>query len=125
MVRAILVLAALAYVGFGVASLLWPDAVVGTVRLEIGNATARTDVRALYGGLEIGFGLFLAWAALDPSRFAAGTVATALAFGAMGGSRAYGMLVDGQIEGVTWFALAIEVTGALLGALAVARVDGP
>ena len=54
-------LAALAFAGFGVALLVRPE-LMGMLGLELGRAAAFTEIRAFYGGLELGLALFFALA---------------------------------------------------------------
>ena len=57
-----------------------------------------TDIRATYGGFQIGMGLFLVWAALDPTRIRGGLLLTLLAFGALATSRAIGVALDSSMN---------------------------
>lgn len=70
---------------------------------------ALTDYRATYGGLQIGIGGFLLWAALDASRHRAGFVALSIMFPAIAAARLYGLAVDGEWTNILVAALALEI----------------
>jgi hypothetical protein len=78
------------------------------------DAGGLTDIRATYGGFQLGFGLFLAWCAR--SRVSAGLFLTASVLGAVLLSRVTGLLIDGSVTAFHLIALGFETT---LTALAV------
>jgi hypothetical protein len=57
--RLILALSAAAFLGFGLAFIISPAAMAGLVDLLVITPTAHTEIRAMYGGLEIGIGVVL------------------------------------------------------------------
>ena len=73
------------------------------------SAGGLTDVRATYGGLQLGIGAFLLWAAADESRVRTALVLLALLFGAVGFGRALGLLLDGGVNPFHVSALPTEV----------------
>jgi hypothetical protein len=102
---------------FGVAYLLAPGGIL-TEAAGFGALAAGglTDVRATYGGLQLGIGAFLLWAATDESRVRMALVLLALLFGAVGLSRALGLMLDGSANPFHISALPTEafVTGFTL-----------
>jgi hypothetical protein len=81
----------------------------------------RTEIRAFYGGLEVGLGLFLLIAASIRRWIAAGLVAVILGFGCTAAGRALGLVLDApEAPGVLIFLL-VELVFALLAAVALAR----
>lgn len=82
---------------FGVAYLLDPGGIL-TDAAGFGALTpgGLTDVRATYGGLQLGLGAFLVWAANSDSRIRMALVLVALSIGAVGLGRALGLMLDGD-----------------------------
>ena len=109
---------AAAFAGFGTASLVKPD-ILRKVGIKATNANARTEVRAMYGGLEIGFGVFFALAAIKPSWRQPALAAIVCAIGALGATRIASAAADGAEPMMYAFAVP-EVTAATLAAVALA-----
>ena len=61
--RIFLILLALATLNIAVQAILDPQAIFDNVQVQLGNLTARNSVRALYGGVNLSFGLFWLYAA--------------------------------------------------------------
>jgi hypothetical protein len=53
-----------------------------------------TEIRAFYGGFQLGFGCFLFWCIRDSTLTVAGLVLEAFAVGGVGMARVLGMLID-------------------------------
>jgi hypothetical protein len=69
---------------------------------------ALTDLRATYGGLQIGFGLFLVWTAIEQSRHRVGLVLLGITLPLIAITRAFGLVVDGKATGGLVAALMFE-----------------
>ena len=113
----VLVLAGLSFLGFGVGLWLYPGtlAKVGIVA----DAGGVVELRAFYGGLETGLGLFLlACAACAPWR-RAGLWLVLLANAFTGLGRAAALLAGGEYQPFFGYALAWEGGFALLAAIAL------
>ena len=93
--RLLLALIALSYVVFGFVFLFNPNEMAAILGLGLGVDGARTDFRAMYGGLEIGVGAFLLICALRREFVRVGLFASACALMAMATSRSVGLLLDG------------------------------
>ncbi len=76
------------------------------------DASGLTDIRANYGGVQFGIGLFLAWCAR--SRVSMALLLTAVVMGAILMSRVTGFVTDGSVTSFHLSALAIEVPMAAL-----------
>lgn len=105
--RTVLALAALGFLALGLWFLISPEA-VNVTGVAVDSPAARTEVRATYGGLELGLGLFFGWCLLDPARTRAGLVATALTVGGFGAGRTLGLVVDRPPEPIFLTLLAVE-----------------
>jgi hypothetical protein len=104
---------------FGAAFLAWPVALVAPVGIELPSATARTDVRAVYGGLQLGLAAFLTYCAASPARTVVGLAATTACIAGLAAGRLFGLLVDGEWARITLVYLTIEATSAAVAAAAL------
>ena len=77
---------------------------------------ALTDVRATYGGFQIGLGLFTIWAATEPRHVRLAVVLQALTIGAIGSCRLVGFAIDGSPNG---FLISAIVTETIFTTLAL------
>ena len=118
-----LALGAAGFVGFGLALLVAPG-LLALVDVAAPTATARSDLRAVYGGLELGVGVFLAACARRPGWHRAGLTAQALAMGGVVVGRAACLVADGAPRAIVLALAAAELAGALL-ALAGLRALPP
>lgn len=116
----------LAWAGFGVSLYAFPDRLDG-VGLIADTALGRTEVRAFYGGLELGIAAFLAWCLAVPSRTRVGLVAAALTVGFTGLGRLSGIALEGfESSSLMWTFACIELSAAALSLWALRSVpDGP
>lgn len=123
--RVVLLLSAGAFAAFGLVFLVAPERIGGLVDLDLTSATARVEVRAFYGGLEIGAAAFLIVCALRESWQQAGLAATALMLGGAAFCRGASMLLDAPVATVHYGLLAAELGGTALAlwglALGVAK----
>jgi hypothetical protein len=108
--RIVLLLSALAWLGFGVVYAVVPELLTDPTGFGSLAPEALTDLRATYGGLQLAIGAFLVWSLARPERHRTGLLLNAVAFGFVAGSRAIGLLIDGELAGGMLLALGIEVT---------------
>jgi hypothetical protein len=118
--RILLGLLGLMFLGFGAAFLARPSQMGQMVDIELTQPTGRMEIRAFYGGLEIGLGGFLlvcaiAGAWIQPSLVIAGLACAGPALG-----RVVGLLVDGKPRPVIYGILAFEIGCSVLVAIALA-----
>ena len=92
--RAACVTAACGFAGFGVACLARPKDVLGRVEIRARSARASTELRAMYGGMEIGLGMFFAAAIFKPEWRRPALWAQTLGLGALAATRLAGILHD-------------------------------
>jgi hypothetical protein len=116
----VIALCALGFLGFGLWLLADPVGALAKVGVTSSSATGSIELRAFYGGMEIGLGLFLGWCALRPEWQAAGLWLVLLANGGAGLARLLGILLGGaSLGGYLAWALAWELGFAALAALAL------
>ena len=121
--RIVLVLGAAGFAGFGLIFAVAPEMLARQIDLGIASPAARTDVRAVYGGLEIGIAVFLFWCASAPHRVRFGLIALTTCFGAVFAARLLGIILDGSLDPLTLSLLAVEVGGTVLGTIALAAPE--
>jgi hypothetical protein len=113
---------AAAFAGFGTALVVKPD-ILRKVGIKATDANARTEIRAMYGGLEIGFGFFFALAATKPEWRRPALAAIVCAIGALGATRIATAVTEGA-DPIMYALAAPEVTAAALAAVALATDKG-
>lgn len=117
----LLTLAGFGFLGFGLWFLIDPLAPLAATGITVSGAPAPTELRAFYGGLEVGLGLLLLAAARCPSHRRAGLWLVLASNGGIGLARLLGVAIDGTW--VPFFTVAIlwEAGFATLAALALRR----
>jgi hypothetical protein len=110
---------------FGLIYLLVPEWMTLPTGFPALPPNALTDVRATYGGFQLGAGAFVLWAAAEPSRVRLALLLQVLTIGAIAVSRALGFLIDGSPNGTLVFALISEIALTAIGLYALRLVDKP
>jgi len=107
-------LGGLGFLGFAMAFLFAPDATLASAGMAMTGPGASAELRAFYGGAELALGgLIVAWA-LRPARRRDALLLTFVAYAAIGGCRALGIALAGATTPFLTFALATELTLAVL-----------
>ena len=107
---------------FGVWYLVAPVAWTDPTGFGPLGPNALTDVRATYGGFQIGLGLFTVWAAADPTRVRMALVLQALTIGAIASCRLTGFAIDGSPNGFLRSAIVTEIALTALTLIALYRL---
>ena len=121
--RGLLFACALVFVGVGAAFLLIPAQSAQVLEISLPTAMARMDVRATYGGLELGFGIFLALCAVRRDWIRPGLWALALATGGFAAGRLVGLLAEGTITRFMLSFLVLDLVVTLLAVFLLRRVE--
>lgn len=114
----VLSLAALGFLGFGLAIVAAPEAVLATVGIS-GTPAGVVELRAFYGGLELGLAAFLFACAAKPGWREAGLWSVALANGGIAAARLLGIGLSGEFTGFFAGALVWEIGFTLAAVLAL------
>lgn len=101
----------LSLLGFGLAFLFKPERTAGLVDVTAGSTTGWSDLRAVYGGLELGLAVFVGWC-LYAGRFDVGLWLSAAIFTGIAVARAVGMIFDRPVTGRTVKILVVEAASA-------------
>lgn len=122
--KCVLWFTAVLFIAYGVACFFSPQLPADYAGLILSNGDAYAEAGAMYGGLQMGFGLFCALAAVRREYFRAGLLLVALCIGLLALGRLYSSLTGVSAIGpYTYGALAYEWATAMLAALALWRTD--
>lgn len=125
MPRVVLVLLAMSFIGFGLAFALKPLEMAQVLDISLFTPTARTDFRALYGGLEIGLGLFLLTCAFRRDSVGAGLQAGGWAFAGLASVRFVGLALEGFAQPLMIVLVLLETVAAGLAVWALFHLPRP
>ena len=119
-----MVLAACIFLGFGLWLFCVPEALAG-IGIVLETPEARIDIRATYGGMELGFATFLLLCASRPEWTHVGLVASACGIAGFGLGRLGGILLEGEGTSLMWIFLGIELaaTGVYLAAIRASSAE--
>jgi Domain of unknown function (DUF4345) len=112
--RGLLFLGGAVFAAIGLGFLVMPVQWAAIVEISLPTATARTDLRATYGGFDLAVGIFLVLSASRPRWVRPGLVAFGLAAAGFGSGRLLGILVEGTASPLMLGFAAIETVSAVL-----------
>jgi uncharacterized membrane protein len=121
--RSLVFASALIFILVGAGFLFIPKQYAEVLEISLPTAMARTDVRATYGGLELGFGIFLVLCTVRREWIRPGLWALALTVGGFATGRIVGFVAEGTINRFMLFFLALELAVALLAVLFLRRSE--
>ena len=110
--RAALIISILIFLGIGVWLLIWPEALEG-IGIKMLSPDARIDIRATYGGIELGFVSFLGLCLLRDDWVSVGLLASGCVIAGLGIVRLIAIAIEGQGSVLMWSLAAGEVFGSL------------
>jgi len=122
-VKLTLAFSALGLLGFGIAMTIAPAQLLAPVGLAVDSGSALTEIRAFYGGLEVGLGSALLFCLLRPRLRRQGLQLSALCYGCVALVRAAGLIIDDSGGTFLWTALTLETVLAV-ASLAALRYGG-
>lgn len=117
----VLAAGALAFAIFGVWLLAVPGA-LKAVGITPASPEARTELRAMYGGLELGIAAFLLLCITRTEWHGPGLLLQALAIGGLAAARLIAIAIErGRVRGLLWFFASLELIGAAITWLVFAQ----
>jgi uncharacterized protein DUF4345 len=121
--RGLLFSSSLVFVGVGAGFLLIPARYAHILEISLPTAMARLDVRATYGGLELGVGIFLILCTVRRKWIRPGLWALALATGGFAAGRLVGLVAEGTISSFMLSFLVLELVVTLLAVFLLRRIE--
>jgi hypothetical protein len=106
---------------YGLACVFSPNRVAEYSAMELSNASALTEVVAMYGGLQAGIGVLFLYNGFRPARVPAGLSVMVLLLGSLALGRTFGLLIYGMSQ-YNILALVYESLSALLAFVAMRRI---
>ncbi len=120
--RAVLLALSAAFVAFGVAFLLAPTKLAAFAGITAAGKLGSIELRAFYGGIEIGLGIFLAVTAMRREWQLPGLLCALLSLLGVAAARIYGMTVEGWPGATVLLFLAIELAGVVAAGFGLMRM---
>lgn len=117
--RLVLVVTGTVFIAYGIAFLAVPALMAAGMGIALPVPTAVTDVRAVYGGLQLGLGCLLICWSRRPPLITAGLYTIVATLGGITLGRTLGMVVDRSAETANLMVLAFEATGPLCALVAL------
>jgi len=111
--RVTLFVSLLIFLGFGSWLFIAPQA-LETLGVQLLEPAARIDVRATYGGMELGLAAFLGLCLLRAGWVRVGLTAAGCVIAGFGCARLAAIALEGQGTPMMWSFVAIEFTAVLL-----------
>lgn len=118
----LLVLAALSFIAVGLTYTIAPQLVRADGGIALSTDPALNEIRAIYGGLELGIGVAFLWTLQRPSRYGAGLVLAAAVALCAGLARLYGMVITHSYPTPQLIFLAGELIGGAAAWLLMSKV---
>jgi len=115
LVKAVLILSGLVFLGFGIAFLADPEGLAKMAGLRFAQPRASAEIRAMYGGLQVGLGLFFLVASHRTRWIRAALAVQALTLFGLAGGRLIGMIHLPGFDGLMTLFFTIEVLGGIVG----------
>lgn len=119
--RFALIFTGISFLGYGLFCWFVPDTIGNFTAMGMDSAAARTEVIAMYGGLQTGTGIFFLLAGLRQDWVLPGISALVLIMGGLAVARSSGMGMFG-LTGYNEGAALYESLTALVGIIALLRV---
>jgi hypothetical protein len=111
---------AAAFTGFGAALVARPEKILRTIGIKANQPVGRTELRAMYGGMELGLGAFFTMAAFKPEWRRPALMAIVCGIGGLGATRIASAIAK-RDPALTYAMGAPEVAAATLAAISLLR----
>ena len=118
--RLVLIIQLLVLLGLGLAYFVRPHEMVNYSGMLLMSTAAATDVRAFYGGMQIGLAAFLGLSLTSAQLMRAALILLVLIDSSLALARIGGLWLDGGAQQTfNLYALVLEITGAVFSYLAL------
>jgi hypothetical protein len=112
--RILVALGAISFAAFGLWLFVEPTG-LASMGVVVDTANGRTEIRAFYGGLELGLAAYLGIAARRPQWTRPALIAAIFVLAGAGLGRVTSMAIEGQGSTALWILASAELGGALIG----------
>jgi hypothetical protein len=116
--RALVLLSAVVFLGYGVEALLFPNQLARLVDIQLSSPSALADFRALYSAVPLAIGALLVQGLRDPHWFAPSLFLSSVSLACAAEARLYSIAVSGMPNELVLTFLALELLG-LVWALSI------
>jgi hypothetical protein len=120
-IRVFLALSALVWLPYGLWCFLRPEFLAEAAGIVASTTTASTELRAMYGGLQMGIGMLAAAAVLAPSLRRPALLTVAFLCTGLATTRLLGVLLDGGLSAYTAAGLFFEILSASIAVALLPR----
>jgi hypothetical protein len=110
-----------AFFFFGCWLLVQPDGLAG-VGIFLPTETARIEIRSMYGGFEIGLGIFFLLSVMRPSWHRPALMLQAISLASLGFTRLVTTIIADNPNPVMYWFCALELMAAAIGSFAYRRM---
>jgi hypothetical protein len=110
-----------AFFVFGCWLLVQPEGLSG-LGIYLPSDTAKVEIRSMYGGFEIGLGMFFLLAVMRPSWHRPALMLQAITLACLGSTRLITTLLASNPHPLLYWFAALELTAALIGGIAYQRL---
>ncbi len=120
--KGILGLSSLLFISYGLACFYDPSIAASNAGLVMEGSSAFAEIGAMYGGLQIGFGLFCLIAVINANYYRAGILALLIVIGFVGVTRLISQIVgDNEWTSYTIGALIYELATMVISGIVFTR----
>jgi hypothetical protein len=120
--RVVLTVFAVGWGLFGVACFAAPAAMLRGFGIALSGADAVTEIRAMYGGAQLGLAAFFAYASRKEALFKPALILAALIMSGSAAARVGGIVLDGSTGALTIGSVAFEVLVVCVAVFASRRL---
>ncbi len=122
--RLVVVIVALVFIGLGAWAVADVRGMVSLVGVVPGGPGSELELRAMYGGLELGLGAFLLWCVANKSTVRIGLMCVAATIGGLGLTRLVGIVMDPNQPSMQLLLATAELATTALAAIELFRQRG-
>jgi hypothetical protein len=123
--RIFLVLSALLWLPYGVYCFAQPGSLAEAAGVAFQSPTGSTELRAMYGGLQIAIGALAGLAAWRAALARSALLAIAFLTAGLGSARLLGVALDGGLSSYTAMGLGFEFTSSAVAIALLSRSEAP
>ncbi len=117
LVKAFLLLNVVMWLPYGIACLVNPSILAGFTGISMTTATAVTEIRAMYGGMQSAIGLICLFGLISTKMVRPALAMVAFAFCGIAIARVMGLAIDSSGSEYTYGAVGFEIVGAIISVI--------